>query len=86
MMIMCASTSHTNEPVTPIIAKKRRNAMPSTRPGITSGDRNRPLRKLRPGKSARPIARPAGNAITSDSVADANASFTLLKNAAMKSG
>ncbi len=51
MMIMCATISHANEPVAPIIAKKRSNAMPSTRPGITSGESSKPFRKARPGSA-----------------------------------
>ncbi len=44
------ATSHGKLPAMPISAKKRNSATPSTRCGIISGDRNRPLSTSRPGK------------------------------------
>ncbi|MNU08388.1 hypothetical protein D3C72_2544060 [compost metagenome] len=64
--------------MTPISANKRSNATPSTRCGMMIGDRNRPLKKSRPGNSKRVIARAAGTAISVASVAAQNARIRLL--------
>ena len=53
---------------------------------MISGDKNRPFRKPRPGKSKRVMAMPAGTASKVAKVADARASQRLFQNDCMKSG
>ena len=50
-MSACAMIRKPKLPVPPISANRRSKATPSTRCGMISGDRNKPLRKLRPGNS-----------------------------------
>src|ERR1700712_1293291 len=75
-MITCVAQSAQNDPPSPSKLKNRRNAMPSTTAGIIMGERKKPGSAPRPGKRYRAMAKAAGNASATPTVAATSARRT----------